>query len=133
MSDLNGKTAIVTGANSGMGFATVEALSDMGATVLMLCRNEKRGRDAIDSLTAEKERKHAKPCPPAGEMAFAFFIIKRSDMHGFGKNDPQSGGTRLPGFSFRRRRGRGGSYLRRAQREDHRRRRQQDRGGAGAL
>ena len=57
MSDLNGKTAIVTGANSGMGFATVEALSDMGATVLMLCRNEKRGRDAIDSLTAEKERK----------------------------------------------------------------------------
>ena len=57
MSDLNGKIAIVTGANSGMGVAAVEALSDMGATVLMLCRNEKRGRDAIDSLTAEKERK----------------------------------------------------------------------------
>ena len=57
MSDLNGKTAIVTGANSGMGFATVEALSDMGATVLMLCRNEKRGKTAITSLTAEKERK----------------------------------------------------------------------------
>ena len=57
MSDLNGKIAIVTGANSGMGFATVEALSDMGATVLMLCRNEKRGKTAITSLTAEKERK----------------------------------------------------------------------------
>lgn len=57
MSDLTGKIAIVTGANSGMGFASVEALSDMGATVLMLCRNEERGRTAIASLTAEKERK----------------------------------------------------------------------------
>ena len=57
MSDLNGKIAIVTGANSGMGFATVEALSDMGATVLMLCRNEERGRAAVISLTVEKERK----------------------------------------------------------------------------
>lgn len=57
MSDLNGKIAIVTGANSGMGFATVEALSDMGATVLMLCRNKERGQAAITSLTAEKERK----------------------------------------------------------------------------
>ena len=57
MSDLNGKIAIVTGANSGMGFATVEALGDMGATVLMLCRSEERGKAAIASLTTEKERK----------------------------------------------------------------------------
>ena len=57
MPDLCGKIAIVTGANSGMGYATAEALSDMGATVLMLCRNEERGRAAIASLTAMKERK----------------------------------------------------------------------------
>lgn len=57
MPDLNGKIAIVTGANSGMGYATVEALSDMGATVLMLCRSEERGMAAIASLTAKKERK----------------------------------------------------------------------------
>ena len=31
MSTLNGKTAIVTGANSGMGMATTAALADMGA------------------------------------------------------------------------------------------------------
>ncbi len=43
---LEGKTAIVTGANSGMGRVTVEALSDMGATVIMLCRSETRGREA---------------------------------------------------------------------------------------
>ena len=31
MNSLRGKTAIVTGANSGMGFATVKALADAGA------------------------------------------------------------------------------------------------------
>ncbi|MBQ7637008.1 MAG: SDR family oxidoreductase [Lachnospiraceae bacterium] len=56
MGDLNGKTAIVTGANSGMGMATVRALSDMGAKVIMLCRSEKRGKEAFDTLMAEKER-----------------------------------------------------------------------------
>ena len=56
MTDLKNRTAIVTGANSGMGFATVEALSDMGATVIMLCRDEKRGRDAVARLTREKNR-----------------------------------------------------------------------------
>ena len=54
--DLQGKTAIVTGANSGMGMATVEALSDMGARVIMLCRSEKRGRQALEELNAEKTR-----------------------------------------------------------------------------
>ena len=54
--DLQGKTAIVTGANSGMGMATEEALSDMGARVIMLCRSEKRGRQALEELNAEKTR-----------------------------------------------------------------------------
>ena len=56
MADLKNKTAIVTGANSGMGLATVQALSDMGASVIMLCRNEERGMAAASSLTKEKER-----------------------------------------------------------------------------
>ena len=54
--DLQGKTAIVTGANSGMGMATVRALSDMGARVIMLCRSEKRGREALERLNSEKPR-----------------------------------------------------------------------------
>ena len=54
--NLQGKTAIVTGANSGMGMATVEALSDMGARVIMLCRSEKRGRQALEKLNSEKPR-----------------------------------------------------------------------------
>ena len=54
---LNGKTAIVTGANSGMGMATAAALADMGACVVMLCRNEQRGRDALAKLQVKSERK----------------------------------------------------------------------------
>ncbi|MCR5736065.1 MAG: SDR family oxidoreductase [Eubacterium sp.] len=54
---LIGKVAVVTGANSGMGLATVEALSDEGATVIMLCRNEQRGKEALEKLKESKERK----------------------------------------------------------------------------
>ena len=53
---LQNKTAIVTGANSGMGMATVRALSDMGAKVIMLCRSEKRGTEALEKLSSEKYR-----------------------------------------------------------------------------
>lgn len=57
MQNLKDKIAIVTGANSGMGMATVEALSDMGATVIMLCRSKQRGEEALEKLAAKKDRK----------------------------------------------------------------------------
>jgi NAD(P)-dependent dehydrogenase (short-subunit alcohol dehydrogenase family) len=56
MGSLDGKLAIVTGANSGMGMATVEALADEGAKVVMLCRSEKRGKDALAKLLEKNER-----------------------------------------------------------------------------
>ena len=57
MTDLQDKIAIVTGANSGMGMATVEALSDKGATVIMLCRSEERGMAALAELSKVQGRK----------------------------------------------------------------------------
>ena len=57
MTDLQDKIAIVTGANSGMGMATVEALGDQGATVIMLCRSEERGRAALVELSKVQGRK----------------------------------------------------------------------------
>jgi NAD(P)-dependent dehydrogenase (short-subunit alcohol dehydrogenase family) len=57
MGRLDDKIAIVTGANSGMGMATVEALSDEGARVIMLCRSKKRGEDAFRKLSAKESRK----------------------------------------------------------------------------
>lgn len=57
MSTLNDKIVIVTGANSGMGMATSAVLADMGATVVMLCRSEKRGKEALCSLLEKPDRK----------------------------------------------------------------------------
>ncbi len=56
MRKLEGKTAIVTGANSGMGMATAGALADEGAKVIMLCRNEKRGNEALSQLSEISNR-----------------------------------------------------------------------------
>ncbi|MGD0678626.1 MAG: oxidoreductase [Polyangiaceae bacterium] len=48
--DLRGKTAIVTGANSGIGFHTGLELGRAGALVVVACRDPKRGEDAINRL-----------------------------------------------------------------------------------
>jgi retinol dehydrogenase 14 len=40
------RTVLITGANSGVGFAAARALAGRGARVLMLCRDRSRGEDA---------------------------------------------------------------------------------------
>ena len=47
---LEGKTAVVTGANSGLGFETAKALVAKGATVLIACRNAQKAEAAADGL-----------------------------------------------------------------------------------
>ncbi len=50
--DLTGKTYIVTGANSGIGFAAAMNFASRGATVALVCRSESRGRDALARISA---------------------------------------------------------------------------------
>ena len=50
--DLSGRTALVTGANSGLGFHTSLQLGLHGARVLMACRDPRRGQDALGRLRA---------------------------------------------------------------------------------
>ena len=49
---LRGKTAMVTGANSGIGKAIAAGLAALGARVLLTVRNRERGERARDELAA---------------------------------------------------------------------------------
>lgn len=55
--DLAGKTAIVTGANSGVGYGLALQLAEMGATVYLACRNKSRAEQAKKDMM--------KDCPGA--------------------------------------------------------------------
>jgi len=48
--DLSDKRCVVTGANSGIGYETVLSLADLGAEVMMLCRNVERGEQAAQQI-----------------------------------------------------------------------------------
>ena len=43
---MSGKIVVITGASSGIGFETTRQLAALGATTVMVCRNEERGRNA---------------------------------------------------------------------------------------
>ncbi len=53
MPDQSGKVAIVTGANSGIGYEMARGLARKGATVIMACRSQNRGETAISQIRAE--------------------------------------------------------------------------------
>ncbi|GKQ36359.1 oxidoreductase [Streptomyces sp. A012304] len=51
--DQSGRTAVVTGANSGLGYVTARELARKGARVVLACRSETRGREAVERLRGE--------------------------------------------------------------------------------
>ena len=50
--DQSGRTILVTGANSGLGLRSAEALAAKGAKVLMACRNQQKAAAARESVAA---------------------------------------------------------------------------------
>jgi NAD(P)-dependent dehydrogenase (short-subunit alcohol dehydrogenase family) len=56
---MKGKICLVTGASSGIGMATCAALSEIGAVVVMTCRDEARGRAARAKVVSKNRNQPA--------------------------------------------------------------------------
>lgn len=63
MPDQRGKVAIVTGANSGIGYEAALALAKQGALVILAVRSEEKGRAAVEAM------RRAHPAAAAETMA----------------------------------------------------------------
>ncbi|KVH98598.1 Glucose/ribitol dehydrogenase [Cynara cardunculus var. scolymus] len=61
---IDGKNCIVTGANSGIGYATAHGLASRGATVYIVCRNKERGEAALSEIqsTTGNQNVHLEIC-----------------------------------------------------------------------
>ncbi|XP_019647921.1 PREDICTED: retinol dehydrogenase 13-like [Branchiostoma belcheri] len=55
---MEGKTVIITGANSGIGKETAKELSKRGGRVIMACRNMDKCKEALDELVQETGNKN---------------------------------------------------------------------------
>jgi NAD(P)-dependent dehydrogenase (short-subunit alcohol dehydrogenase family) len=51
--DQTGRTALVTGANTGIGFETARMLARKGARVVLACRNREKGESALERIRHE--------------------------------------------------------------------------------
>lgn len=51
--DMSGKTVVITGANTGIGYETARELALRGASLVLGCRSEERARRAVEQLASE--------------------------------------------------------------------------------
>ena len=51
--ELNGKKVLITGANSGIGLVTAQALAARGASISIICRSEPKGLATCDQIEAD--------------------------------------------------------------------------------
>ncbi|WP_276302114.1 oxidoreductase [Halorussus lipolyticus] len=57
MPEMDDRTVVVTGANSGLGYEATRAFAQKGAHVVMACRSEERGEDATHKIRRADSRR----------------------------------------------------------------------------
>lgn len=73
--DQTGRVAIVTGANTGIGFETAAALAAKNAKVVLACRNQRKAGDAIERILART---------PGADITFIEFdLASQASVEGF--------------------------------------------------
>ena len=60
--DQTGRTAVITGANTGLGYETAAALAGKGAHVVLAVRNIDKGKEAADRIDQCHSRRRASLC-----------------------------------------------------------------------
>jgi NAD(P)-dependent dehydrogenase (short-subunit alcohol dehydrogenase family) len=75
VTDLQGKTVVITGGNSGVGKETAVALAQLGAHVVIAARNATKARAAVKEV---RERAHAGGCVETMPIDLASFASVRA-------------------------------------------------------
>ena len=76
--NLDQKTIIVTGANSGIGKAAAVQLAELGATVIMACRSVERGAQALEEVrkTAQSDKVELMQVDLASQASIRLFCAE---------------------------------------------------------
>ncbi len=82
--DLSGKTVVITGGNSGLGFESAKALAHRGADVILACRSSERGESARGEILAHvaNAKVHAMTLDLQDLASVASFATKFSEDFG---------------------------------------------------
>ena len=82
MAKLDGKVAVVTGASSGIGEATAEALAQQGAAVVVAARREERLTDLVERIRGDGGRVLAAVCDVTEESQAHGLVRKAEEEFG---------------------------------------------------
>jgi NAD(P)-dependent dehydrogenase (short-subunit alcohol dehydrogenase family) len=78
--DMTGRTAVVTGANSGLGRVTARALAAAGARVVMAVRDPAKGREAAATMSGDLDVRRLDLADLASVRAFAEALDEPVDL-----------------------------------------------------
>src|SRR5215204_6086428 len=90
--DFHDRVAVITGAGSGMGFATAQAFAESGAAVVLADRNEQTLRTATAELTSAGRQALGAVCDVSDEEQVAALVDRT--VASFGRRGARTRGPR---------------------------------------